>query len=335
MKRALLALGFSLAYLISQVMIAQAAGTPILGGTTARPTVWMSPPPYEQGRCFRELFEHPEQWSQTRSAVDVLFYSDLCLQKQFSDQELRGWFTLLKQWKLKFAMEVGAIKPWAVKGEITGEKIFDLERPSWERFQRLGADLYAIVMDEPLSCTRFETRQPDDYAVAETARYIAAVRKRYPSLVIGETETYPSIPLADHLWWIDALQKRLAEMHLRGLDFYRLDVNWSNFVVFDRGNWREVRKLELACRQRKLPFSLIYWSSDGPNLQRLALADDCTWCASIMRQGYDYAMVDGAPDQYSIESWIKMPPHSVPETDRTSFTGSVLEFTRKFVNRRR
>ena len=50
-----------------------------------------------------------------------------------------------------------------------------------------------------------------------------------------------------------------------------------------------------------------------------------------MRQGYDYALVQGQPDQYVIESWIEAPSHSVPETDSWSFTRSVLDFTRRFV----
>jgi lycopene beta-cyclase len=38
---------------------------------------------------------------------------------------------------------------------------------------------------------------------------------------IGDIEPYPSIPLADHVAWIAALEKRLADLGVRGLDFYR------------------------------------------------------------------------------------------------------------------
>ncbi len=292
-----------------------------------KPAVWMGPPSYDNGRCFRELFEKPDAWKETRSMIDVLFYSDLNLKKQFTDDELRAWFGLAQKWGLKFGMEVGAIKPWGT----TGEKTFSLEKANWDHLQSLGQNLYAIALDEPLLCCRKHIHQPDDYAVRETAAYIALVRKNFPRVLIGDIETYPSIPLLDHFQWIEALDKRLAELGVHGLDFYRLDVNWAEFVVFDRGTWPEVKKLEQYCRRAKLTFSLIYWASDYPPLSRKGLADDATWYVSVMRQGNDYAMVGGAPDQYVIESWIDAPSRSLPETDPWSFTRSVQDFCQRFL----
>lgn len=296
----------------------------------ARPEVWMAPPGHDDGRCFRELFAMPEDWEETRSLVDVLFYADHNLNRQFNDEDLRKWFGRLNQWKLKFAMEVGAIKPWG----LTGEKVFEIQRAKWDRFQGLGANLYAIAMDEPLLCCREHIHKSDDYAVQETANFIALVRKHFPHMLIGDIETFPSVPVADHAWWIDALNKRLAELGVRGIDFYRLDVNWANFIVQDRGCWGDVRKIELECRKRKVPFSLIYWASGQPLLQRKGLADDSTWQISIMHQGYAYAMVDGRPDQYVIESWIGAPSRCVPEDEEWTFTRSVRDFVKTFITPR-
>lgn len=296
-----------------------------------RPAVWMGPPAANDGKCFRELFEHPEQWTEARSLIDVLLYTDLNFNKQFKDDELQKWFAMLQQWKIKLGLEVGAIKPWGQ----TGEKTFNIERPMWERIERLGGEIHAIAMDEPLLSCRKHINKSDDYAVAETAAYIALVRKHFPNVLVGDIETYPSIPLEDHFKWIEALNAKLAEKNVRGLDFYRLDVNWAEFVAFGRGNWREVRELERHCRQKKLPFSLIYWASGYPAMERKGLADDSTWYVSIMQQGYDYALVDGAPDQYVIESWVGAPSRAVPETDEWTFTRSVRDFCRRFVKPRR
>jgi hypothetical protein len=52
-----------------------------------------------------------------------------------------------------------------------------------------------------------------------------------------------------------------------------------------------------------------------------------------MRQGYDYALVGGAPDHYVVQSWIEAPSKCVPETEPWSFTRSVLDFSKKFVKR--
>ena len=52
-----------------------------------------------------------------------------------------------------------------------------------------------------------------------------------------------------------------------------------------------------------------------------------------MQQGYDYALVQGAPDQYVIESWLETPSRNTPDTEQFTFTRSVLDSTRRFVKR--
>ena len=104
------------------------------------------PPAGTDGRCWRELFTHPEQWSETRSLVTVLGYSAGHLDHQFKDDELRAWLPQIEKWGLKLGLEVGAVKPWGT----TGRKTFDIQRKAWDRFQSLGGRIYAIAMDEPL-----------------------------------------------------------------------------------------------------------------------------------------------------------------------------------------
>ena len=295
--------------------------------SSVKPQVWMMPPAFQSGSCFRELFTQPDSWKETRSKVNVLAYADHHLHKQFTDNQLRTWFGMLNKWDMKFALEVGAVKPWGT----TGQETFERQHPKWDRFQSLGARIYAIAMDEPLFCVRKNLKKTDRYAIEQTAQFVAQVRKKYPDILIGDIEPYPSIPLVALINWIDALETRLAELNVKGLDFFRLDVDWVNFTTNDRGNWNEVKKLEKFCRDRQLPFSLIYWAADYPHLKQLNLADDATWYISIMRQGNDYALVGGAPDQYVIESWIEAPSRSVPETKGWTFTHSVRDFCRRFV----
>ena len=289
--------------------------------------VWFGPPGAENGKYLRELLARPAEWAQTRSLIDVFFYADHTLDRNFQDGELRGFFSQLREWKLKFAMEFGAVKEWGT----TGEKVFRAQQPKWDRFIRLGADLHAIAMDEPLICVRKRLNQPDAYAVEQTADFIARVRKQYPKMLIGEIETYPSIPIPDHLWWIDALNRALEQKGVRGLDFYRLDVNWVVYNTQGQGSWREVRKLEDFCRSKHIPFSLIYWAAGYPALARKGLAADDTWYTQIMLQGADYALVGGSPDQFVIESWIGQPKHMAPENGDFTFTRSVRDFVLRFV----
>jgi hypothetical protein len=299
----------------------------------SKPEVWMIPPSAWEGRCFRQLFTQSNQWVETRSLVTVLGYSDHQLDRQFSDEELRAWLPMIERWGLRLGLEVGAVKPWGT----TGQKTFEVERKKWDRFQSLGGRIYALAMDEPLCCVRKDLKKPDGYAVEEVARFIALTRERYPEVKMGDIEPYPFLQFGDLISWIDALQARLKQMNVAGLDFFRLDVDWNHFTIGNQiypGNWPEVKKLESACRQRKLPFSLIYWAADYDRLNTLKLADDETWYIGVMRQGNDYAFVGGAPDQYVIESWVAAPSASVPETEEWTFTRSVRDFSKRFVEKR-
>jgi hypothetical protein len=288
----------------------------------------MFPPGQDNGRCFRELFEQPDAWAQTRSLVGSLGYADHVLNRQFTDEELGAWLPRLEEWGLKLELEVGVVKEWGP----TGEKTFNAESPLWDRFQRLGGKVHAIAMDEPLCCVRNNLKLSDEYAVEQTADFIARVRERYPEVRVGDIEPCPFLSNTDVIAWLEALQDRLAARQVRGLDFFRLDVDWLHYV---RGNgaWPDIKALEDYCRSQGIAFSLIYWAADYPALAQRALADDATWYVSVMRQGYDYANVGGAPDQFVIESWIGAPSHSVPETGEFSFTRSVLDFAHRFVPR--
>jgi len=296
----------------------------------AKPEVWMSPSGREKGKAFRELFERPDDWKETRAMVDVLFCTDLSYQNNFKDDaELTKWFAQAKAWNLKLAMEVDAIKEWGKKGA----ECFAKEQKNWERIQKLGANIYAVAMDEPLVCTREHIHESDEYAVEETANYVTEVRKHYPEMLVGDIEAYPSTSVEEHEHWIEAVNKRLAEKGVRGLDFYRLDVDWLRFNAEQKGSWKDLRRLEIWCKQHKMPFQLIYWASGYPAATKRGLADDSTWYTAIMQQGYDYALIDGKPDAYVIESWIDAPPQCVPDSAEWTFTRSVRDFARKFVER--
>lgn len=295
-----------------------------------RPEVWMMPPGASNACCLRELFTQPESWTETRLLVTVIGCTANQLTKNFSDEELRAWLRQIGQWGLKLGLEVGAVKEWGP----TGQQTFDIQRRQFDRIQSLGGKISALALDEPLCCVRQRLKKPDAYAVEETASFVALARKNYPGFRIGDIEPYPYFQREELLAFVDALQARLKQMKVRGLDFFRLDVDWNHFTIGNRiyaGNWPDVKQLELGCRRRKLPFSLIYWAADYDRMKQLRLADDATWYVGVMQQGYDYAFVGGAPDEYVIESWVGAPAHSVPETADWTFTRSVRDFCRRFV----
>ena len=50
-----------------------------------------------------------------------------------------------------------------------------------------------------------------------------------------------------------------------------------------------------------------------------------------MKQGAAYAQTGGVPDQFVIESWLKVPEKGIPETDPSSLMGSVKDFHEKYM----
>jgi hypothetical protein len=52
---------------------------------TPKPSVWISPPGQDKCLAFRQLFEQPDAWKETRARTDVLFITDLNLQRHFTD----------------------------------------------------------------------------------------------------------------------------------------------------------------------------------------------------------------------------------------------------------
>ncbi len=271
------------------------------------------------------MFHSPGEWQQARKFITGIIRADHTL-NQVPDEELALWFQRMKEWHLSLELEVGAIKEWSVKGDETYRK----ESAGWQRVERLGGHISSLVMDGPMAMTLNTLHWPEQYAVDETVKFIALVREHYPGVRIGDTEPFPGLSVQDHARWLDDLNSALARKGLQELDFYRLDVNWVVFITEETVGWVDVENLERICHEKKTPFSLIYWASDYALHRSHGLADNETWYTSIMAQGYDYAAVDGKPDQYVVESWIGAPSAALPDSDRSSFAGSVLQFARKF-----
>jgi hypothetical protein len=287
---------------------------------TLIPQLVIGPP----GDSIRELFDHPNEWSRTRARTGAILCTDHIL-AHFSDEELRKWFGLMRSWGISLELEVGAIKEWGPSAEDT----FRAEKPIWDRAVRLGADIKSIAMDEPLVASRAMLHRPDDYAVVQTAQFVSLVRNSYPAIRIGDIEPYPAIPLGDHVSWVNQLQERLQQQHVRSLDFYRLDVDWVSFAKTGRGNWRDVSSLVTTLRTAHLPVSMIYWASGYPSEKAEGIAGNDTWYVEVLGQGYDVADAGIAPDQFVVESWIEAPDRIVPENQEFTFTRSVLDLARK------
>ena len=305
------------------------------GPTCASGRVWVMPPTAD----FLKMLDNVDQWPETARITDVFGGADHALNRMYTDEELSRAFRTLKDNGMKLGLEVGAVKPWGK----TGKKVFDAQSPKWDRFKRLGGEVFAIAMDEPLVAVTmhmnkeepFAAMTPEqrfEYAVEETANFIALVREHYPHILIGDIEVYPSMKADTVIAWLDALEARLKAKGVRGQDFFRLDVNWVAFPV-QNGSWEDFSRIEAHCKKTGMPFSMIFWASDLPGDPKKK-DDPAAWYKGVMRQGEDY-LKSGNPDQYVIESWVNAPPEAYPETKEWTFSRSVRDFYGRFIKGKR
>ena len=298
--------------------------------------VWMMP----KGAAFQELTAKIKEWPDTRALIDVIGFADHGLYNLYSDATLRNGFAALNESGLPLALEVGAVKEWE-NGRLGS---FREQKPMWDKFISLGANIFGIAMDEPLvnvlAYDKYDylgdIEAKFEYAVERTALFIKKVREDYPHWVIGDIEVFPHFTADFVIRWIDALEARLKKKGIKGQDFFRMDVNWAAFTsknfTWEQG-WLEVKRIEDHCRSIGMPFSQIYWAADVPGSQELK-DDPASWFNGIMHMGQGYREAGGIPDQYVIETWIGLPEKSLPETDPHSFTYSVVEFSKQFIPRK-
>jgi hypothetical protein len=305
---------------------------PVTAPTPEMPELWIAPSPWpNNGRGLRQLIKRDGEWAKTREKITGLFYWPLMLDAHFSDAELKETFAKLNAWHKHFGLEVPVLKQYLP----TAADSFALLQKQMSRFVPLGIKVRQFSMDEPFYATRAVLKKSDTFAVEQTADYIVKIRKAYPEARIGSIEPFPALSRVDLEKWITSLDAALAARSSKPVDFFRVDVDWANMNSKGPGNWAEVKKLEDFCRARHTRFSLIYWDAQNEPLETKGYVDnvECmSWYCGVMTQGGAYAYAGGRPDEYVIESWVPhAPQQAVPETDKTTFTASVLDFYKKFI----
>jgi hypothetical protein len=329
------------------------AGELRTGGTE----IVMMPPPWTgNGQCLREMLRRENEWSRVRGSIQSLGYWPWLLNAHFSDEEIRELFAKLKSWDLKIGFEVPVLKArdWGMPQPLQAQLAFDQLQGFTARFRSLGMkDVTWFAFDEPVYAARYAIpasgatvpaapaielfgrvkMDPDAarriaYAASQTAHFIALMRKAHPGARLGDIEPYPALNPDEIETAVNAIQKACAAQGIKGMDFFRLDVDWDLMEQKNFGSWAEVKRIEDFCRSNGIAFGLIYWPADQPRLAAAGKSTDRVWREGIMKQSQAYAAAGGSPDQLVIESWLHVPEHAVPETDRDTFTGAALELLR-------
>jgi len=320
-------------------LIAAGFGAALIGKPNAwAPEVWIMPPPWPgNGRCLWEMATREDEWAEARSLAHGLGYWPWILNQFCSDEQLRTIFARLRAWKIGFGLEVPVYKGagWGYDAKpLDASGAFSQNRMFEERFLRAGMPAPRwFAFDEPVYAARHPAPRHADAAARlkhgaeETAKFIGLMRRAHPRARLGDIEPYPALSVDEITGAVTSIQVLCKDARVRGLDFLRLDVDWSLFAG-GSGSWADVKRIEEFCRSRRMRFSLIYWASEQPRLSPERRSDPMVWRDGVLRQAAQYAAAGGRPDEVVVESWLHVPQHAVPELDPTTFASSVVEFCR-------
>jgi|GEM_PF-549907 len=326
--------------------------------STLTPEVWLIPPPWPgNGQCLRELVQRGDEWRTARSQVRGIGTYAWLLNVHHSDDDLRAMFARLGEWKLCFGLEVPVVKAknWGMPDPLQAQSAFDQLAGFTARFRSLGMGGVAwFAFDEPVYAARYAIpasgatvpsapaielfgrvkMDPDSahriaYAAAETASFIAQMRKVHPKAQLGDIEPYPALNPDEIETAVNAIQKNCIERGIKGLEFFRLDVDWDLMEQKTFGSWAEVNQIAAMCRAHGIAFHMIFWAANQPRLVK-SDSSPMHWRDGILHQGKAYHDAGGRPEALIIESWLHTPEHAVPETSPETFTASVLEFLKAF-----
>ncbi len=321
------------------------------------PDVWLVPPPWPgNGECLREMVRRGDEWKTVRSQVRGIGTYAWLLNVHHSDDDLRALFARIEEWKLGFGLEVPVVKAknWGMPEPLQAQLAFDQLQGFMTRFRSLGmGEVTWFAFDEPVYAARYAipasgaavpsapaieligtvNRDPDAahriaYAAAETVSFMAMMRKAHPEARLGDIEPYPALNPNEIETAIHAIQQGCAERGVRGLDFFRLDVDWDLMEQKNFGSWEEVNQIAALCRARGITFSMIFWAANQPRLVETNNSPTL-WRDGMMHQAQAYREAGGQPDEIVIQSWLHTPEHSVPETSPETFTAAALEFLRE------
>ncbi len=327
--------------------------------TDHRPKVWMIPPPWSEGACLKELVKHEGQWKQARARIDGIGYYLWLLNHQFLDKELKALFLKVNEWGLEFSLEVPVVKgaDWGFKEPLNAETSFAKYQQLTRRFEADGMKSVDVVsFDEPIFASahpipaqvsqgilpkdgglpgqELSVKERMAYGIQQTAAFIGLMRKSYPETILGDIEPYPTLSYDEITYAIDGIQKACLDKGIKGLEFFRLDFDWASMSTSNKGSWIEVKKIEEFCRSKGIRFGMIYWAPDHELLKPKGIDNPMAWYIGLMHHGNAYALVNGKPDEYVLQSWMHIPVHAVPESDITTFSRSVLDFCNSFVDKK-
>lgn len=279
-------------------------------GTVAQDRIWFAPGPGTID--YLDLFDRPDEWPRARQLVNVFkFYQQhtqtpappIVGSNSYDALARADAFRLLKQWGIKTAIEVGAVKPFYCTSDSSGmARAISDSLDSVRAVQAAGGTVSYLSMDDPFAAGKDPIcGGPDPIPTADrVATYVGGVRGAFPNVEIGMSEAYPlsSEPLLESI--LDLLSARGVP-----LAFLHADVDSRALRLFHADFTADMRALRQACIARGIAFGIIIWGYNGDSDALYTLDAD--------------RVVSEITTAFT--SWPDMPAHIIVQSFAQSSTG--------------
>lgn len=286
----------------------------------AQQSVWFSPndPTHGGAEDFWDLLKPDAPWQKAKSHLAVFGIAQNLVTNGPPDK-LRAFFAFLKENHIALAIGIGMLT-WS---DQCGKHVEGYVPPGGSdyvarRIKDLGGELAYIDIDEAVQFGRYyggpnACHASFDSIATDIASNLAAYKKIFPDVRLGETEIFsphPDKPNDDSFLkitqnWLDLIKAKIGEP----LAFYHQDVIWPSLSPA-----YYVPKLSALMHANHVPFGVILIASDGKG-------PDSAWIESAMRNIRTVKALPMAPmDHVLISSWFTPPGHNLPETSPAALT---------------
>ena len=320
--------------LVTAIGLALAATFPADSAPVPDDRIWFSPGPGT--RDYLRLFDQPDEWTRARAVVDVFkFYAQHTQTPAPSivgpntyDAFVRiGAFRRLTSWRIKTALEAGAVKEFWCTPDASGmEEAVRQTLEAVRAIDNAGGALAYLAMDEPWVSGRAgvcggPALEPTADRVAV---YMSAVARAYPALRIGLIEAYPFSSAA-------AIESMVQMLRTRGVPpaFLHMDVDWHRLNPGDFV--RDLRRLQAFAASQNIPFGVIIVGFNGDSDTLYGV--DAAGLANLIAE--TFTEWDAMPEHLVVQSWAVTPtglfitPSNLPEDRPYTHTNLVREFFRR------
>jgi hypothetical protein len=292
--------------------------------------IWFSPGPGTLD--FLQLFENAEQWARARSVVSVFkFYAQhtqtpapATVGPNTYDALVRaGAFRKLVGWKIKTALEAGAVKEfWCTPDPSGMQASVESTLDAVKAIENAGGQLTYLAMDEPWVSGR--AKVCDGPALEPTADrvalYMSAVGRAYPALKIGLIEAYPFSSA-------EAIETIVQLMRGRGVSpaFLHMDVDWHRLQPGDFA--RDMKRLQAFTGSLNIPFGIIIVGYNGD--ADALYAYDTGGLTDLIADTFQ--TWEAMPQQIIFQSWVVteagqfITPSNLPEARLYTHTNLLWE----------